>query len=112
MCKYSPINVLDSGTFVWYYYPAIAKAVEMKGVDTMIYRATSLDLPHFIDRYRTGNYGEDAVPTHIRCSNCGALVRRGDSYYILDESTYCMNCREDAEAHILRDVSDSYIYVL
>lgn len=78
----------------------------------MIYRATNPNLSHHIDRYRTGNYGEDGIVMRMRCSHCSGLVRRGDSYYILDDTVYCMNCKEHAEEHILRDVSDSYIYVL
>lgn len=78
----------------------------------MIYRTTDPALLQFIDRYRTGNYGEDRNVTRMRCSRCSGLIRHGDSYYILDDAVYCMDCREHAEAHILRDVRDSYIYVL
>lgn len=78
----------------------------------MILRGTSSHMPYLIDRYRTGNYGEDANMLHIRCSECGREIGQGNSYYALDDSVYCMNCKEYADAHILKSVRDEFIYVL
>ena len=78
----------------------------------MIYRTTSLLLPHFIDKQITGSYGEEAVVTRMRCDRCGGTIKRNDFYYLLDNAVYCMDCREYAYAHIIKDVRENYIYVL
>ncbi len=78
----------------------------------MIYNASSPLLRELIDKYKTGCYGEDAVARSIKCSHCNAEICAGSSYFMLDDCVYCMDCRENAEEHILRDVTDSYIYEL
>ncbi len=78
----------------------------------MMYKATSSGLNRLIDEYRTGNYGEDYIEANMSCSHCGSEIRAGDMYFMLEDDVYCMGCSTTAEAHILRDVKDSYIYEL
>ena len=78
----------------------------------MIFRTTSPQLPHYIDKHITGSYGEEGVVTHMRCDRCGGIIKRNDSYYLLDNAVYCMDCCEYADAHIIKDVRENYIYVL
>ena len=78
----------------------------------MIYKPTSPLLRELIDKYKTGCYGEDATAKSMECSQCGGEISAGNSYFMLDDCVYCMDCRETAHEHILRDVADSYIYEL
>lgn len=111
-CLFSTINVLDRAIFVCYHKPAIANNGKNEGVDIMIYHTSSSDLPNIIDRYITGRYGEDRITEKVKCDRCGGVIKRNDSYYLLDSAVYCMDCGDYAEAHILRDVCENYIYVL
>ena len=78
----------------------------------MIYKAGSPGFSHQIDRYITGNYGEDMVVTHMRCDRCGGALIRDDSYYYIDGAVYCMDCHEYADELVLKDVRKHYIYIL
>lgn len=78
----------------------------------MIYHTSSSDLPNIIDRYITGRYGEDIITKNVKCDHCDGVIKRNDSYYLLDSAAYCMACGDYAKAHILRDVCENYIYVL
>ena len=83
-----------------------------KGVDTMIYRIGEPGFSNRIDRYRTGNYGEDMMVTHMRCDRCGGTLIRDDSYYHIDGAVYCMDCHEYADKCILESIRNNYIYAL
>ena len=76
----------------------------------MIYKATSPNLNALIDKYRTGNYGEDDSTSYMTCNHCGRQITHGSLCFMLDSDVYCMRCRDVAEAHILREVCDNYIY--
>lgn len=76
----------------------------------MICSVTSRGFPDFIDAYVTGNYGEDIYKSRLICGRCGKVINKGDSYYMLDQSVYCMDCSLYAEACILDEVRGNYIY--
>ena len=78
----------------------------------MIYKAGSSSLPNFIDRYVTGNYGEDNEVSSLRCFACGAVIEPSNSYYLLDNTVYCMDCEDEAHLQIINEIADNYIYVL
>lgn len=78
----------------------------------MIYGVRNSSLPNYIDRYVTGNYGEDNEASSLRCFSCGAVIEPGNSYYLLDNTVYCMDCEDEAHRQILNEIADNYIYVL
>ena len=53
-----------------------------------------------IDRYVTGNYGEDgyAEPEVVcTCDRCGREISEGDTYYDYEGEIICTDCVEDDE---------------
>lgn len=78
----------------------------------VFYSTESADIKHKIDKYVTGNFGEDSVPTRVCCDHCGGLITKHELYFSLDSAVYCMDCREYAEADILNNVCKYYIYEL
>ena len=76
----------------------------------MIYSPDSAYIPHLIDDYRTGCYGEDDQCDHIVCGSCGAMICDGDTYYDLNGSIFCHNCGEDADTAIADAVREEYTF--
>lgn len=76
----------------------------------MVYNMESGNIPELIDRYRTGNYGEDSYMQNIRCTNCDKQIAMGERYFDVGGSVYCMDCADAADEHILESVRDEYIY--
>ena len=50
----------------------------------MIYKATSPNLNALIDKYRTGNYGEDDSTSYMKCNHCGGQITHGSLCVMLD----------------------------
>lgn len=76
----------------------------------MIYNLNSACMPDLIDSYRTGNYGEDFYPDNMSCCNCSETIVRGERYFEVGGSVYCMDCAEAADEQILEAVREEYIY--
>lgn len=78
----------------------------------MVYTTSGTPLECAIDRYRTGNYGEDLCAEKLLCTECGAEISSGDAYFLIGETPYCLDCADCAQSEILARVSDDYLYVL
>ncbi len=83
----------------------------VKGSVIMIYSVSNRDFSHFVDRQRTGNYGEKSFKSRLVCDSCGGIIKTGDSYYMFDDAVYCMNCAASADERILCEMRENYIYV-
>ncbi len=78
----------------------------------MVYTTSGERLDSVIDRYRTGDYGEELCAETILCSCCGNEISVGEAYFLVGETPYCLNCTDCAQSEILSRVSDDYLYVL
>lgn len=76
----------------------------------MIYRADDRRMPFFIDRYKTGDFGEDAMRRNMICCGCGGNIKSGDLYYQTGDKVYCMDCENEAAEQILENVRQEFIY--
>lgn len=77
----------------------------------MIYSVSMRGFSGFIDRERTGDYGERQFKSKCVCDLCGGIIKVGDSYYAFDDSIYCMNCDVSADERILSEQRENYIYI-
>lgn len=76
----------------------------------MIYKADDRRVPFMVDRYITGNFGEDDVRRKMVCCGCGGRIKSGDLYYLTGDKVYCMNCECEAVEQILENVRQEFIY--
>lgn len=71
---------------------------------------THPEMPHLIDRYRTGNYGEECYADGTYCASCGAAIRDGEKLYDIDGTVLCLACEPVADEMILNRVRENYIF--
>lgn len=76
----------------------------------MIYGMENGEVSDLIDRYRTGNYGEDFCVRHMTCCSCDKEITEGERYFDVGGSVYCMDCADVADECILDAVRGEYIY--
>ncbi|MGN0181812.1 MAG: hypothetical protein ACI4DP_05295 [Candidatus Ornithomonoglobus sp.] len=79
----------------------------------MIYSLSDPEIGHAIDRYVTGNYGEDfygADNSGTFCSVCGAEIRPCEEFYDVNGTFFCMHCEKDAEEKIIDSVREDFIF--
>ena len=90
-------------------YEKKRRQIAAQGED-LIYLQNSPYIGDAIDKYRTGNYGEDEYISDGVCRSCGGSISEGDRYYEVGGEIYCMNCEKEAECEILDEVRENYIY--
>ena len=78
----------------------------------MIYTVENPCFRGFIDRMRTGSYGENFVRNYIICDGCGIRIRRGDDYYKVKGSCFCLASSDTADGVILSQTRSEYLYEL
>lgn len=79
----------------------------------MIYGLSSPYLAGAMESYRTGNYGadlEDEDPGIKVCRHCGKVIRRGNTYFEVNEEVYCEDCQDMADDAILEIHRNDYMF--
>lgn len=79
----------------------------------MIYSISDPDIGHAIDKFATGNYGEDfygADGAGVFCSVCGGEIKACEEFYDVDGTFFCMRCEKEAEERIIDSIREEYIF--
>ncbi|MGN0162866.1 MAG: hypothetical protein ACI4EA_04685 [Candidatus Ornithomonoglobus sp.] len=79
----------------------------------VIYSLSDPEIGRAIDKYVTGNYGEDfygADDAGMFCSVCGDEIKSCEEFYDVDGTFFCMHCEKEAEEKIIDSVREEYIF--